>query len=162
MLPGGSERLTQIDDGHAGSFQTLQLMRRFMVTSDPLVDFAAEYLPNAPAFVFEWVRHHMIYMPDFNNGVIIEEIKTPGYLLREMAAFGSAIGDCDDYVVLLGALYLRQGHTVVLHAISRQTDTLLDHVYLSVDGIVADAIVDHPFGWEVPADEVTYRMDLAA
>jgi len=129
-------------------------------TPDPLVDrWAARFTSAPPVVLFEWVRANMLYTPDFNNGEIIEEIKTPGYLLREIAALGSALGDCDDYVILEGAGYVRTGHRVVLVAISRYADQLLDHVYLTVDGVSADGIVRYPFGWEVPAAEVTFRME---
>jgi hypothetical protein len=161
MLAGGSERFIEIAEGHAGSMQTLERMRGMILASDPLVDATAKRMQSwSPAIIFEWVRQHMLYMPDFNNGLIIEEIKTPGYLLTEIERFGRAMGDCDDYVVLLGAVYFRQGHSVILKSISRHDDTLLDHVYLSVDGVPADGIVADPFGWEVPSREVTYRMDL--
>jgi hypothetical protein len=160
MLPGASERLVEIPDGQAGSWVTLSRMADMIQTPDPLVDVQAARMATAPpAVIFEWVRSHMLYTPDFNNGEIIEEIQTPGYLLREIAALGKALGDCDDYVVLLAALYLRGGHRVVLVAISRYPDQLLDHVYLTVDGVAADGIVRYPFGWEVPASEVTFRME---
>lgn len=160
MLPGASERWVPIAEGQLGSWQTLERMAAMIRGYDPLVDTAAASFAHSNTLtVFEWVRAHMLYMPDFNNGNVIEEIKTPGYTLREIAAFGQALGDCDDYVVLLGALYKRLGYTVYLVAISRHADQLLDHVYLTVDGVSADGIVPYPFGWEVPASEVTFRME---
>lgn len=160
MLPGASERWVRIPEGQSGSWVTLGRMADMIYTHDPLVDRLAAQMASAPPVViFEWVRSHMLYTPDFNNGEVIEEIKTPGYLIQEIAALGKALGDCDDYVVLLAALYLRGGHRVVLVAISRHADQLLDHVYLTVDGVAADGIVRYPFGWEVPASEVTFRME---
>jgi hypothetical protein len=160
MLPGGAERWIEIPEGQPGSWMTLERMASMIRASAPIVETQAARMAAAPPeVIFEWVRSHMLYTPDFNNGDVIEEIKTPEYLLREIAAFGHALGDCDDYVVLLGALYLRQGRTISLTAISRHADQLLDHVYLTVDGVSVDGIVPYPFGWEVPASEVTFRMD---
>jgi hypothetical protein len=48
-------------------------------------------------------------------------------------------------------------------AISRHEDQLLDHVYgqIQIDGqwVTVDGIVDFPFGWEVPQEEVTNRVE---
>jgi hypothetical protein len=160
MLPGASERWIEIPDGQPGSWMTLERMASMIRAGDPVVDVQAARMAAAPPEVlFEWVRSHMLYTPDFNNGNVIEEIKTPGYLLREIGVFGHALGDCDDYVVLLAALWFRLGYRVALVAISRHADQLLDHVYLTVDGVSADGIVPYPFGWEVPTSEVTFRMD---
>jgi len=161
MLRGARERYVEIAEGNLGSRQTLARMRTLIRTDDPVVDAAATAFGHANIVtVFEWVRAHMLYTPDYNNGIIVEEIKTPGYLLAEIATFGRALGDCDDYVVLLGALYVRRRHRVVLVAVARAMDRLLDHVYLTVDGIAADGIVSDPFGWAVPASEVTHRETL--
>lgn len=160
MLPGAPERLIEVPEGHPGSWATLAYMARVALAPNPRLDAVAAAWGNAPPSVlFEWVRAHMLYTPDYNNGSIIEEIQTPGHTLDEIARLGRAIGDCDDYVVLLASLYVRRGHRVVLVAISRHVDQLLDHVFLTVDGIAADGIVAEPFGWEVPTSEVTYRME---
>lgn len=171
MLPGASERYVPIPEGYEGSVLTLRRMAVLLREADPVVDeFAAMVAETSDdplslvRLVFEWVRKKMLYTPDFNNGVVVEEIRTPGYLLREMVAFGSALGDCDDYVTLTGAVLYRLGFPVTLEAISRSEDLQLDHVYLStvVNGerVVLDGIVDEPFGWEVPAEEVTNRESL--
>lgn len=160
MLPGASERWIKVPEGHPGSWATLAYMASVIRAPNPRLDAAAAAWGTAPPrTIFEWVRQHMLYMPDFNNGSVIEEIQTPGHTLEEIDRLGRAVGDCDDYVVLLGSLWYRQGRQIVLVAISRHADQLLDHVYLMVDGVAADGIVPEPFGWEVPASEVTYRME---
>lgn len=173
MLPQAREWFREIADGNTGSVQTLSLMRQMILAPDPIVDQAVtDILSQTPEDVparalaqaiFEWVRSHMLYTPDMNNGLVIEELRTPGYTLFEIDRLGAAIGDCDDYVILLGGLYHRLGYPVKMVAISRYDDLLLDHVYLKVqiDGkwVTADGIVDYPFGWEVPEQEVTNRVE---
>lgn len=174
MLPQGRDWYKEIAEGNAGSVQTLALMRQMVLAPDPIVDQAVtdilsqqEVTPLSPyglaKAIFEWVRSHMLYTPDVNNGIVIEELRTPGYTLFEISRLGAAIGDCDDYVILLSALYNRLGYSVTMVAISRYADQLLDHVYLRVkiDGewVTADGIVEYPFGWEVPENEVTNRIE---
>lgn len=173
MLPQAREWFREISEGVPGSLETLALMRQMILTPDRIVDGAVtDILSQTPdeidsrslaTMIFEWVRSHMLYTPDMNNGIIIEELRSPGYTLFEIGKLGAAIGDCDDYVILLAALYHRLGYPVRMVAISRYADMLLDHVYLQVqiDGewVTADGIVDFPFGWEVPAEEVTNRVE---
>lgn len=169
MLAGASERFTYIPEGYEGSVATLRRMAEMIVAPDPVVDDFADILAQVsddPVQVvktfFEWVRAKMLYTPDFNNGVVIEEIRTPGYLLHEITALGAALGDCDDYVVLYGAVFHRMGFPVTLEAVSTHPDRQLDHVYCSVmvngQRIPLDGIVPEPFGWEVPENEVTNRL----
>lgn len=174
MISGASERFIEVPHGLEGSLATLERMAAMVNEADAYVDRAAQqfldyaeshgFTPRELAhFVFEWVRSRMIYSPDYDDGVIIEEIRTPGVLLREIALYGNAIGDCDDYVVLYGALYRRLGWSVTFQAISTYPDQLLNHVYLSIGTDEArlpiDGIVSDPFGWEVPASEVTKRIE---
>lgn len=173
MLQGSGERFIPVPDGEAGSIATLHRMAALIRTPDPWVDDFTDILSQASddpmelaRLVFEWVRSKMLYTPDRSDSDILDEIREPGYLLREIDTYGSALGDCDDYVVLYGALYHRLGYPFMLEAISRHEDEMLDHVYGSilVNGvrIAVDGIVDFPFGWEVPAEEVTARITLAA
>lgn len=174
MLAGASERYVEVPDGPESALATLRYMAAVIRDPDPLVDQASdilslqlESLTNAEqaAAIFEWVRSHMTYTPDFNDDLTIEEIRRPGYLLIEIGRLGTALGDCDDYVVLLGALYRRLGYPVTLIAISRSEDRILDHVYLAVDTdegrFTADGIVPEPFGWECPDEEITNRVEVA-
>lgn len=174
MLPGARERFIEIPQGVEGSLATLERMAGMVRegADDPTVtDFAAKVVDRYPhyapldyaALLFEWVRTRMLYLPDYDDGEVIEEIRTPGYLLQEIARYGNAVGDCDDYVVLYGALYRALGFPVRFVAISITPDQLLGHVYLQLhyegEWITADGIVPDPFGWEVPAEEVTNRVE---
>lgn len=171
MLQGSGERFIEVPDGDAGSLATLHRMADLVRFPDPWVDDFTDILSQVEAppvelvrLVFEWVRAHMLYMPDRNDSGILDEIREPGYLLKEIDAMGAAFGDCDDYVVLYGAILHRLGFPVTLEAISRHEDQMLDHVYLSTSvagqRIALDGIVEFPFGWEVPAEEVTRRVSL--
>lgn len=48
-----------------------------------------------------WVINRLVYLPDPDGG---EFIQTPLVLLNTIARDGRAYGDCDDHVVLLGAM----------------------------------------------------------
>jgi len=51
--------------------------------------------------ILEWVKRKMVYLPDPDGA---EYVQSPLVLLKAIAAKGTAYGDCDDHVVLLGAL----------------------------------------------------------
>lgn len=179
MLPQARHRFIEIQDGEQGSIETLARMRELVLASDPIVELTVRDILSQPVTevmdpyelahaIFEWVRAHMLYTPDVDGvwqgvGHIIEEIRTPGYTLYEIEKLGAAIGDCDDYVILLCALYARLGYACRMVAISRADDQMLDHVYMQLrvghEWITADAIVEWPFGWEVPQSEVTNRVE---
>lgn len=172
MLQGSGERFVEVPDGEAGSIATLHRMAEMIRTPDPVVDDFTDILSQMTEdpvelarLIFEWVRSKMLYTPDRNDSDILDEIREPGYLLREIDAYGAALGDCDDYVVLYGAIFHRLGYPYTMEAISRHDDLMLDHVYGSilVNGvrIPVDGIVEFPFGWEVPAEEVTKRLSLS-
>lgn len=172
MLRGSEERFISVPDGEAGSIATLHRMAQLIRTPDPWVDDFTDILSQASEdpvelarLVFEWVRAKMLYTPDRNDSDILDELREPGYLLREIDTYGAAMGDCDDYVILYGALYHRLGYPFTMEAISRHEDLMLDHVYgaVYVNGvrIPVDGIVEFPFGWEVPAEEVTKRLSLS-
>lgn len=177
MLRGSEERFIPVPDGEAGSLATLHRMAELIRLPDPAVDDLTDILSAAAdahgwppmelaRVVFEWVRAKMLYTDDRSDSDILDEIREPGYLIREILTYGAALGDCDDYVVLYGATYTRLGFPYTLEAISRHEDQMLDHVYGSilVEGqrVAVDGIVASPFGWEVPAEEVTHRVTLAA
>jgi hypothetical protein len=171
MLSGSEEHFIPVPDGDAGSIATLHRMAGLIKLPDPWVDDFTDILSQADRdpydlaqMVFEWVRSKMLYTPDRTDSDILDEIRTPGYLLRETLTFGAALGDCDDYVVLYGAIYYRLGYPVTLEAISRHEDEMMDHVYLSIRiggvRVAVDGIVDYPFAWEVPEEEITRRVSL--
>lgn len=174
MLPQGRDWYREIAEGNPGSLQTLAMMREMVLAPDRVADQFITSILSDPRTenlsaaslarrIFEWVRSHMLYTPDRNDGRVIEELRTPGYTLHEIDALGAAIGDCDDYVILLCGLYTRLGYPCRMVAISRYPDQLLDHVYMQVQiegqWVTGDGIVDYPFGWEVPASEVTNRVE---
>jgi predicted transglutaminase-like cysteine proteinase len=68
-------------------------------------------------------------------------------------------GDCDDYVLLMGALLLRLGIPSTVVLTSGRDDGEYDHVFLEVpfpEGpVTLDAITGAGFGWRVPADRIT-------
>jgi hypothetical protein len=175
MLPGARERFIEIPEGIPGSLMTLNRMGAMIRAQDAVVDhFVSGLLDLADmqnleprqlaALVFEWVRSRMLYLPDRGDNDLIEEIRTPGYLLQEIDRYTNAVGDCDDYVVLYGAIYSRLGWPVTLVAVSTHDDKLLDHVYLAigrdVERISVDGIVGDPFGWEVPETEITNKVQV--
>jgi hypothetical protein len=176
MLPGASERFVEVPHGIPGSLATLERMRGMILSRDAVVDqFVRQLLDLADSqdlepsmlasLVFEWVRSRMLYLPDREDHDLIEEIRTPGYLLQEIGVYGNAVGDCDDYVVLYGAIYSRLGWPVTLVAVSTHADKLLDHVYLAIgrgeQRISVDGIVTDPFGWEVPENEISNKVEVS-
>lgn len=177
MLRGSEERFIEVPEGDGGSIATLHRMAELIRLPDPAVDAITDKMSviadvydlppmELARLVFEWVRAKMLYTEDRSDSDILDEIREPGYLIREILAYGAALGDCDDYVILYGATYTRLGFPYTLEAISRHEDQVLDHVYGSilVDGarVAVDGIVEFPFGWEVPAEEVTRRVTLQA
>jgi hypothetical protein len=159
----------EIPDGNPGVIITLDRMAELIREPSPHVTAWAEHLVDVAErhdasdlllaeTVFEWVRLHMVYVEDQDSLGVVEEIRTPEYLLDEIARVGHALGDCDDFVLLLGALYKALGWGVYLVAIGLNDD-LLEHVYLHVvtpEGQVpADPIRPEPFGWEVAEEDRT-------
>lgn len=168
--------------GNAGIAQTVQAMWRFIVGYDPERGTAAaigiirahaeeilraarvQFAPNAlqAGAIYDWVQKHLAYVGDH---VLIEEIRTPASLLLDIDDTGSANGDCDDFVVLLGALLSSIGLRTRIATISLSADGVFDHTYLIVQttqgAIVADAILKDakgqpmPFGAAVPAELIT-------
>ena len=68
-------------------------------------------------------------------------------------------GDCDDYVVLLGAMLMSVGHPVRIRVIQTQDKSSWSHVYLitpnrfddpRAEWKAVDCSVSKPCGWEAP------------
>ena len=159
----------EIPEGNPGVLITLDRMAELIRDPSPAVAAWADHLADTAEAagaddaaiaeaVFEWVRLHMVYVEDQDSHDVVEEIRTPDYLLDEIARLGHAIGDCDDFVLLLGALYQALGYGVLLVAIGL-TDDNLEHVYLHVvtpaGQIPADPIRPEDFGWEVAEEDRT-------
>jgi hypothetical protein len=113
--------------------------------------------------LFYWVRGHMLYTPDPPDE---ELIKWPSVLMDEIRRLGRALGDCDDYVMLLATFTLCRGIPTRLVVIARQPlddgagQHQLDHIYLSLnlDGewTPVDPTGEVAFGWEY---EPVYRRE---
>lgn len=168
------DRYIEIPDGEAGHLATLSYVADLIQLPDPAVQvFAAQWVELADAqgltdtelaaSIFAWVQRHIRYTPDVETEEIAEEIRSPAYLLHEIARRGSAEEDCDGYVGLLGATYYQIGWPVTLIAVSTRPDAILDHLFLSVavDGAVyaADGIMSYALGWEIPHAEQTARVE---
>ncbi len=114
----------------------------------------------AAAF-YRWVQEHLTYAGDH---LVVEELRGPEQLLADIRARGYAYADCDDYVILLGALLAAMGIKFSIITTSAGADQIFDHTFLLVSTeqgeIVADPIPEktgapHPFGWHVPWGSVT-------
>ncbi|MGH9896606.1 MAG: hypothetical protein ACREA0_32330 [bacterium] len=164
----------EIPEGNPGVIATLdriaELIREPALAvsewADHLADVAEQHGAGDLALAemtFEWVRLHMVYVEDQESHGVADEIRTPEYLLHEISRLGHAIGDCDDFVLLLGALYKALGFGVFLVAIGL-ADENLEHVYLHVvtpEGqVAADPIRPEDFGWEVAEEDRTAQYVL--
>lgn len=170
------EHYSIVPDGKAAIWATLQRMAELVRDHDPrvtafaqrLVEMIQELDPGLThaeiaSVMFNWVRDHMFYTDDVSvdpinapGWIITDVIKQPQVILDEILAKGHAAGDCDDYVIFLGALYYDVGYGVTLvNVVQRGTEQ--EHVYLRVatpDGVyAADGIVAEDFGWELPEED---------
>lgn len=162
-------RFHPIAEGRLGSIQTLELIRdrirqpsryvgAFLVGFAGAGGLQADRRAQAAA-IFHFVQRAMRYTPDPPD--VADQISSPDVLLASIADTGSARGDCDDYVILLGALYRALDLPVSLEAVSVSPDRTLEHIYCRVwvsGWISADGIIPEPFGWEIPAAEITDRV----
>lgn len=172
MLAGTIERFIPIPEGRAGGEATLAYLAGLAREPAPRVDQLAGQLsercggdPSACAkLAHAYARTYILYTPDYWDGTIVEEVQTPEALLAQIAAYGNALGDCDDSAALIAAILTRLSIPVTLTAVSLHGDGLLDHVYAvaQVDGgrLPLDAAVGFPVGWEVPADEVYEKVEV--
>lgn len=99
-----------------------------------------------------WVRGHLHYTPDPPE---MERITSPAALLEEIGRLGHAVGDCDEYVSLLGGLLAALGLPVELILTSTDPDAVYRHVLLAVylpDGtrLPVDVSSDFAVGYEAP------------
>jgi transglutaminase-like putative cysteine protease len=92
--------------------------------------------------VARWVMSRMVYLPDPDGG---EFIQTPLVLLQTIAEKGVAYGDCDDHVVLLGAMLNSIGIPARAVAVKLGGTEWFDHVVI-----------------EYPANGRTVTMDPCA
>lgn len=104
-----------IPGGDAGTERTLARMDRFMdrgavqpeiiqIAQDVALRVAPRDEDGQALALLGWVRAHTHYVHDPRTRGGAELVKDPDRMLREISARGKAVGDCDDQVVLLGAL----------------------------------------------------------
>jgi transglutaminase-like putative cysteine protease len=170
-------RVSTIAPGNPGIRETVRAMIRLMRVPSAEVDSRAERIrlslppgTQAPVTlamaVYQWVQSHLTYTPDGEAPdahpleLGQEGLRSPEYLLRGIANWGTDRGDCDDYVILMGALLLRLGVPVDVVLTSGRDDGEYDHVFLRAHTqprrtYVLDGITGQPFGWHVPPDRVT-------
>lgn len=181
-------RIHKLAWGNAGIAQTVEHMWRYILGADPeraparvlqlvrnqaeaiLRAYGVQFAPNAlhAAAIHDWIQEHLAYVGDH---VFIEEIRAPADLLAEIAEFGSAMGDCDDFLVLEGALAVAIGIRPRIVTISTHADGLHDHTYLILDttmgALIADPILKDeagrplPFGAFVPPEVITNYAESA-
>lgn len=144
--------------GVAGVLHTRALMRHLINTGkrDPRIrGIAVSLVALTPErdhlgevrTIFEFVRDRIRYVSDVND---TETLHDP-IRVYEMGA-----GDCDDKVILLGALLESIGYTTRIVVTGYSDPSIYDHVYLKVllpDGrmMALDASEPEAPGWEPPA-----------
>lgn len=74
-----------------------------------------------------FVREKVKYLADPDGG---EYIQSPAVMLRQIDRAGHAYGDCDDHVVLLGAMLTSIGIPVRVAAVKLGRTELFNHVVL--------------------------------
>jgi transglutaminase-like putative cysteine protease len=155
----------EIPPGNAGVYLTLARMRVLSQPTPRVRETVWRILRDVPAdasffvraaVIYDWVVRHMRYVDDLAGH---EELWEADRLLHQIEDQGHGAGDCDDYVILLAALYRALGLSCWFVVVSAAPTGEYDHVYLKVlteRGLVnADGIHGAPFGWEVPPEAVT-------
>lgn len=182
-MPPYDERYFEVPDGKAAIWATLERMAELIREHDPAVTRFAERLvamieevdptlssAEVASVMFNWVREHMFYTDDAHvdpvnrpGDTIVDVIHHPDVLLDQILRIGHAVGDCDDYCILLGALYYDAGYGVTLVNVV-QAETEQEHVYLRVTTpqgtYAADPIMPEDFGWELPESERIFFATL--
>jgi transglutaminase-like putative cysteine protease len=159
------------DDNSGVRFIVQERMIPRILSSAKLVDiatFAAAFdrdtVQQSAESLMYWVRGHMIYTPDPPDE---EFIRWPTVLMAEIRQLGTAVGDCDDYVMLYAALTVaRQIPTRIVLIARHDVDDgagqhQFDHIYTEVEiednvWVPVDPTGDVAFGWE---HEPVYRKE---
>jgi hypothetical protein len=175
-------RLHKLAWGDAGIAETVEHMWAYVLGYDPdrgtpaalgilrgqaeeiLRAYRVQFYGNAlhAAAIHDWIQQKIAYVGDH---VLIEELRAPAGLVLEIQDRGSTMGDCDDFVILEGALLAAIGIPIRIVTISTRRDRDFNHTYLIVDTnagpIVADPILKGPtgrplaFGTHVPPTQIT-------
>jgi transglutaminase-like putative cysteine protease len=162
MKPERYERQTEVPDGNEGvrhSMTRLAALIREGAQSSFVRAWAATMASPERGLdgttverLTTWVRGRMRYTPDPPE---MERITSPAALLEEIGRLGHAVGDCDEYVSLLGGLLAALGFSVNLVLLSTDPDQMYRHVALTVwlpDGtrVPVDVSSEYAVGWEEP------------
>jgi len=116
-LPGGTVTRIPIDERNPDAWTIISALQMVVdqYGRDPRIRQATVGLLTSRANndawahvtqVFRWVVNSMTYLADPDGG---EFVQTPVVLLNQIASKGRAYGDCDDHVVLLGAMLVSIG-----------------------------------------------------
>ncbi len=116
-----------LSNGLQGTAETVAVMQRLALqgSATPQVREAAEKIIirraardwKAEARAIEaWVQNHIRYTRD---GLLVETLKSPQRMLRDIASQGLTLADCDDASILTAALLLSIGHAPAFQILGR-------------------------------------------
>lgn len=132
-LVGSSSVVYWIPAGHLGIEATVRHMRRLVGAAqldDLLRETAASIVGPDPCSTAERVRDFLQENVLFRRDPLgTELLKTPRYMLREIAEHGEAIGDCDDVAVLGAALGRAAGLPARFVLLAFREGAPYEHVY---------------------------------
>lgn len=106
--------------------------------------------------IARWVMRKMVYLADPDGG---EFVQTPLVLLNTIAKKGFAYGDCDDHVVLLGAMLVSIGIPARAVAVKLHGSSVYNHVVIEYLANGEPVLID-PCAKNVPTP--AYRDRLIA
>jgi len=106
--------------------------------------------------IAQWVMQKMVYLADPDGG---EFIQTPLVLLNTIGQKGFAYGDCDDHVVLLGAMLTAAGIPARAVAVKLHGADHYNHVVIEYLANGEQVLID-PCAKKVPTPH--YRDRLVA
>lgn len=168
MPPRFRERLSVIEEGNAGVFQTAWAMARSIRSeSSSCASLVTRWSHDQSGdalldTLIYWVRGHMLYTFDPPTR---ERYLTPDAHMATIQMHGQSLGDCDDFVVLLGGFLWQARIPQRLVLVSLTPDRELTHVYTRVltgaGWQPVDATQPWPVGIEVDADRRTLMIDVA-
>lgn len=109
---------------------------------------------NNATTIANWVMRKMVYLADPDGG---EFIQTPLVLLNTIGQKGFAYGDCDDHVVLLGAMLTSLGIPTRAVAVKLHGSDVYNHVVIEYMAQGQPILVD-PCAKNVPTPNYRDRL----
>lgn len=109
---------------------------------------------NNATTIANWVMRKMVYLADPDGG---EFIQTPLVLLNTIGLKGFAYGDCDDHVVLLGAMLTSLGIPTRAVAVKLHGSDVYNHVVIEYMAQGQPILVD-PCAKNVPTPNYRDRL----